>query len=964
MTEQTPDDHGIKPIKKLIITSPYEEPSEHWKFNHYLNKYEKRQGRRPAGYTKATKGSKTGSNAALFEEIPHINRIREKVSAWRLQDYAGSTHITRQLLKRWHDTSLRRPDNRFFYCQLEAIETIIWAHEIGSNDALIRNLGGDGGLFRRLCCKMATGTGKTVVMAMLVVWQVLNDLADRDGSFTRNILVIAPSISVKRRLAVLKPNEPHNYYEKFAIVDKSGLEKLNRARIQIHNWHVLMNAAEQKKPKSSGQASRVMRSIPISDSVFSSNVLDHASRNILVINDEAHHAWRPMNNDETMRREMKEEKERATRWMEGLDKIHKDRHITTCYDFSATPFRPTGHSVSEVERFKWIISDFSLEDAIESGLVKTPRTPKDDDSGQYSEHGMSVFHHIFPEVQDDFKTNRNEREPLPQLVSDAYEILGASWKETRKKWKDDGYNIPPVMITVCNNTKSASRIVNHFESNVGQFGDLVSGMEKIDSVAIDNEYEDGDSSDLRTKIDTVGKVGEPGQDVTHVISVNMLTEGWDAHNVTHIMGLRAFESQLLCEQVVGRGLRRNSYDVDAATGLLLPEYVNVFGIPFSFMPHEGSEDGKANGQPITPVYPVDSKESCKIGWPKGSVKMELRDRLVLDWKKIPSMEVDGRGTITKVMVAPSLSGRHIGGETELKVDGSRLQEFVFRMSSHVYVDLELGTPDPYKLASLIRAVEGYINHGSIKATGVSITEKERYIRALKSNMNDIIKHVANHIKHEETENKYFKPDDPAHPVMSTGTMPKWYSRRKCLQEDDVLKCHLNVGVYDTDPEKKAMQELERNSKIAAWVKNDQHLGFKVPYYFEGSWHDYYPDFLARLENGITVVIEIKGAEEEEARLKQEALDEWIQVVNEDNRYGTWINCGLIRNNAGLKDAIEQAHTGHKASVTSVYTQSSTCPACGKRASGRIEINSIFGFRNINGIIRVQSWCKKCRTSQA
>lgn len=968
MTESAHDDDEVKPIKKLIINSPYEEPKEYWKFDPRLHRYGRRPGRRPAGYTKATGGSKKGSAVASFEEIPHINRIRERVSEWRKQGYAGATRITRQLLSRWHDTSLRRPDSRFFYCQLEAIETIIWAHEIGRDDALIRSLEGDGGPFQRLCCKMATGTGKTVVMAMLIAWQVLNDLADRDGGFTRNILVIAPSISVRRRLAVLKPGEPHNYYEKFAITDGSGLEKLNRAsrRIMIYNWHVLMNAAEQKRPKAAGQAARILRDVPVSDSAFSKRVLGHTARNILVINDEAHHAWRPRNNDGKVRGDMRDEEERATRWMEGLDKIRSDRGITACYDFSATPFRPTGHSVSEVERFKWIISDFSLEDAIESGLVKTPRTPKDDDSGRYSKDNRSRFHHIFPEVKADFRMSRNERDPLPQLVSDAYDILGASWKETLREWRDGGYPIPPVMITVCNNTRSASRIVNHFESNVGQFGDLASGMEKIDSVSIEDDDEGGDSSGLRTKIDTVGRVGEPGQDVTHVVSVNMLTEGWDAHNVTHIMGLRAFESQLLCEQVVGRGLRRSSYDVDASTGLLLPEYVNVFGIPFSFMPHEGSADlDKQAVQYTTEVYPVDSKREFEIGWPRGSVKMELRDRLVLDWRRIPPMEVNGRDVATSVRVAPQLAGRHVGGATELRVDGSRLQEFVFRVSSHVYGDLELGSADPYKLASLIRTVEGYISRGTIKATGVSVTEREKYVRALKANMNDIIMHVAKHIKREETENRYLRLDDPSHPVMSTRTMPRWYSRRRCLQEDDVLKCHLNVGVYDTEPERDAMLELEANSRIAAWVKNDQHLGFRVPYHFEGSWHDYYPDFLARMKDGTAVVIEIKGAEEEAAGRKQEALDEWIQAVNADGRYGTWINCGLVRDRAGLKDAIEQARTGRTRSEDLGGTdRSATCPSCDSHASGTAEIESMFGFRNTNGIIRTQSWCRGCRSDRS
>lgn len=959
MTDSVPNE-GTQAIKKLIITSPYKEPTEYWKFNQSLNEYERRPGRRPAGYTKATRGSKKGSNVAVFEEIPHVNRIREKVSKWKQRGYDGATHITKQLLERWHNTSLRRSDNRFFYCQLEAIETIIWAHEIGCNDPLIRRLDGDGGPFRRLCCKMATGTGKTVVMAMLIAWQVLNYLNDRGAGYTRNILLVAPSISVRRRLAVLKPGDRHNYYEKFAIVDGTGLEKLNRAKITIHNWHVLMNATKQKRP--AGQASRVIRDRPVSNSVFSKRVLGHTSDNILVINDEAHHAWRPMAGDEEMKGDLKEEKERATRWMEGLDKIHKKRTITACYDFSATPFRPTGHSVSEEERFKWIISDFSLEDAIESGLVKTPRTPKKDNSGMYLKDGRSIFHHIFPEVKDDFKSNRNDRDPIPQMVSDAYDILSEDWKETWKKWMNES-NIPPVMITICNNIKSAARIVNHFNVNSGRFENLVEGMEKIDSVAIDDE-EDGDSSDLRKKIDTVGKEGELGQYVTHVISVNMLTEGWDAHNVTHIMGLRAFESQLLCEQVVGRGLRRYSYDVDENTGLLLPEYVNVFGIPFAFMPHEGPETNCPDRYPKIPVYPVDSKREYEIGWPKGSVKMEIRNRLVLNWKKIPPVEVDGRKTTTSVTVAPSLSGKHVGGGTKLQINGSRMQEFVFGISSHVYMDLEMGAADPYKLASLIRAVDSYTNSGRIKATGVSSTEHEKYVRALKTNMNDIVRHVAKHIKSEETENRYFKLDNPVHPTMSTRTMPKWYSGRKdYLKEDEVLKCHLSVGIYDSSLEKEAMWELEDNRMVRAWVKNDQHLGFRVPYHFAGSWHDYYPDFLAVLENGITVIIETKGAEEEAAGRKQEALDEWVETVNGDGSYGTWVNCGMVRDRAGLKDTIDQARSGHKAPKTpaGLLEQSATCPACGTGALGTEEIVSVFGMRTSGGITRRQSWCRKCRT---
>ena len=230
--------------------------------------------------------------------------------------------------------------------------------------------------------------------------------------------------------------------------------------------------------------------------------------------------------------------------------------------------------------------------------------------------------------------------------------------------------------------------------------------------------------------------------------------------------------------------------------------------------------------------------------------------------------------MSSIVVAPSLDGKHIGKGTELKVEESRLQEFVFRVSSNLYSELNLGVADPYKVAGLIRAINRYVNSEKIKVAGVSRNDREKYVRALKTNMNNIVRHVADFIKYERTENTYFKPDDPEHPTMSTKTMSRWYSRRKWLHDDDVSRCHLNVGVCDSELERDAMLELENHTEVVkAWVKNDQHLGFRVPYHHDGAWHDYYPDFLVRLEYGITAVIEMKGAEEEEASKKQKALDD-------------------------------------------------------------------------------------------
>lgn len=633
-------------IEKLIINSPYLEPSEHWSYERETRNFLKKSGRRPAGYVMATPNSKSFDDPGVFIEIQLVNKIRPRVKAWRENGYPGVTGITKRLLEHWQDPEERK-DRRFFFCQLEAIETLIWMTEAPSSERVGIDVQGDGGEFIRWCNKMATGSGKTIVMSMIIAWNFLNKVANpTDGRFSKHALIVAPGLTVKNRLQVLQPSAKDNYYEEFNIVPSSLMEKLRQGKVMIDNWHSLawdtQEKLNQKVEKGQLRSVDQRKRTEISDEAYIRQVLGEMSnaKNMIVINDEAHHAWR-VAAESKVKGVKKEDIEESTIWVGGLDRIHKARGILKCFDLSATPFAPTGKKSQEEALFTWIVSDFGLNDAIEPGLVKTPRVVVRDDGKIKDEQYKSRLYHIYmdDEVYDDITRSAEETESLPDLLINAYYLLGKDWLETKTEWKKVGQKVPPVMITVANRTETSSRIKYAFDHKQILIDELCDPDKtlQIDSRVLEMAESEGEAQEinengsdedsqpkltkkqqaelLRQKVDSVGKVGFPGEQIQNVISVGMLSEGWDAKTVTHIMGLRAFSSQLLCEQVVGRGLRRVSYDVEK-DGIFKPEYVNIFGIPFTFLPHEGGDDiPPPPPQPKTRIYAAPEKSDFAISWP-------------------------------------------------------------------------------------------------------------------------------------------------------------------------------------------------------------------------------------------------------------------------------------------------------------------------------------------------------------
>ncbi len=936
----------MKKIDKLIINSPYAEPKQYWFYNRDNRDFELRSGRRKASYIVATPNSQAFDDPGIQVEIELVNRIRPRVDEWREKDYPGVTGTTKRLLQHWRDEE-ERTHRKFFFCQLEAIETLIWLTEAPQSDKQGIEVPGDGGEFSRWCSKMATGSGKTIVMAQLIAWQVLNKVADnKDKRFSKNVLIVAPGLTVKNRLVVLNPSDLGNYYEEFNIVPQGLMETLRQAKIKIINWHMLawdtQKKLDEKIAKGNLRTVDKRKKTEISDEAYVKDVLgDMASAtNLIVINDEAHHAWR-VAVESKVKGVKKEDIEESTIWVGGLDKINRSRGILQCFDLSATPFAPTGKKASEEALFPWIVSDFGLNDAIESGLVKTPRVVIRDD-GNVDENFRSRLYHIYMDatVKDDIADSRKaqETEPLPDLIKNAYILLGKDWKTVYDDWKTRIPFVPPVMITVANTTYTSARIKYSFDHDSfllnalglgelgnpektlqidssilnkverGEFGEF-NGEENeqdIDEVEEAEEVTDDDTPkekkqtkkefalELRKKIDTVGKIGEPGEQIQNVISVGMLSEGWDAKTVTHIMGLRAFSSQLLCEQVVGRGLRRTEYSVNPETGLFDPEYVNIFGIPFTFLPHEDAGDGPEppKPKPTTEIKTDKEKIAHKISFPNIlRIDHSYKPQLTLNLEKVKALELDPYESITEAQLGAIIAGK----PTKLNITeidlievgmNTRMQTIIFKVASSIYNSEKRpdwkGSKENF-LIQLIAIVEKFINSDKIRFKNPLFNQDEIKKRILLIlNMNKVIQHIWNEIKAINTA-QVTPVFDKEHPIRSTTDLRSWWTSKPCERFD---KTHINFVVVDSKMEFLEARTINDSNLVESFVKND-HLGFAIIYNYQGIVSRYFPDFIIKMKTGEHLILETKGKDTDKDKTKRAFLDEWCRAVNQHGGFGKW-----------------------------------------------------------------------------
>ena len=1003
----------------LIINSAFVEPQQHWAENtdRTLRLEPKR---RPAGYEIID----TRENTRRQVSIPLVDDIRQRVNEWRADGWPGVTGVTLELLNHWWDVD--RVSHRqypFYFCQLEAIETLIWYTEAEAKYRQGISVQGDGGAFERLCNKMATGSGKTTVMAMIITWQVLNALTypKSPRKYSSAVFLVAPGLTVRSRLQVLMPGHTDNYYDSFELCPSEAMrQKLNRADVLIENWHTLMPLKAQERS--------VVKKGKESDEAFTKRVLGKLAihKDLLVINDEAHHAYRTPADVKISKAEAEAlgiDLDEATRWVEGLDRIHKTRRIARCFDLSATPFAPTGRTNTEAGLFTWVVSDFGLNDAIEAGLVKTPRVVVRDDAMPNAQTLRPKLYHLYrePEVAEDLNRKAEAHEALPALVQQAYTLLGADWRETARAWKKAGHLSPPVMLTVCNRTETAARVEHYFtkghahwpelhdpsrtfrvdskvleKAEIGEkasseslfktkLGVLIKALElppekqklldqekkdtgKLALLAVYLRISEGEISHLskltndaqldtlidrakipadargylkgakdyvdrlrdivkaaslgqdreeyllaldkedllRTIVDTVGKRGEAGQDLQNVVSVAMLSEGWDAKNVTHIMGLRAFTSQLLCEQVIGRGLRRVAYDMDD-NGLYLPEFVNVFGVPLSIAMQLG--DGGTSPPPPKPSTQIESlsaRNIYEIKWPNIlRVDQVVRPQLVVEWSNVAVLKIDPTAMAIRAEIAPALGGAADWSQVraidlEKLPEEFRLQRLVFKAAQRAFELLQeqFKGQREYLLFQLVRLVEEFLNSSKIDIPSLFHQNPLRKRILYSLHIDLITQHLMQYVIEQNTL-RLEPVFNGERPIGSTRDMRTWYTTRIAEPTQHSQISHI---VVDSGWEKYAANVAEIHPKVAAWAKND-HLGFSILYLWNGSKRKYIPDFLIRYESGKTLVLEIKGVDSPQDQAKRAALAQWVEAINAHGGFGTWAWDVVVGDAAGMRDVV-------------------------------------------------------------
>jgi type III restriction enzyme len=968
-----------------ILNSPYDPPGRHFSLGPHGPTGEIRVGRRPSesfipipvGRRQKGQTPEATEQEALDFDVTGerreanslINDLRARVDLWRARGYPRVTPISRKLLQHWADPSR---EDRVLFCQREAAETAIYLAEVagrfGEPDFRRRvdeenRVHNDG--LPRVALKMATGTGKTIVMAMLIAWQTANKAFNRrDVRFTNRFLVVTPGITIRDRLRVLLPADDVNYYAERDLVPPDLWSTLQEASIFITNYHTFLLRDAREIQGVSSNTRKVLRAgrpdpFRETESLMAERVLrDLGGRGggeILVLNDEAHHCYQDkLLQDETADAEAKERNEGARVWFRGLRAIARKAGVKAIYDLSATPFYLGGSGYNEGYIFPWAVSDFSLMDAIESGIVKVPRVPVDDDATSR----LPVFLNLWEYIGDQLPKRAGRKAASdsgwvpPAELEAALRSLYHSYEDRFRAWERDLADLgepPPVFIVVCPNTIVSKLVYDWIAGQevvqpdgtkplrpgaLGLLSNVLDGawLRRPPTILIDSaQLESGESMKqdfkdaagreidvfkaefrrrnpgadvdhltdedlLREVMNTVGKRGKLGEHVRCVVSVSMLTEGWDANTVTHILGIRRFGSQLLCEQVVGRGLRRRSY-VPNAEGHFEPEYADIYGVPFAFIPSDRTVPAPKPASPPVEVRALDDRLDLRIVFPKvDGYRPELPDApLRFDHAAARAVHVD------REVVATWNENQGVIGVAETQelteVRRARLQEVAFEVAADTLRRKFAGHDGvlkPWLFPALVDLTKRWLDPASGIVTFAEGTPMGYLLLAEpKAQAAEAVFHAV--ARHADDRLEILLPI--LRPFDGKGsTDDVSFRTRKVTIE--TRKSPVNMVVLD-GPKGNTWEEalaelLEEDQRVASYVKND-HLGFTIPYVWEGRGHYYLPDFLARLgseDDGVTrtLIIEVSGGRKDpiQAAVKAAtARDQWCRAVNNLGTFGRW-----------------------------------------------------------------------------
>ena len=979
-----------------ILNSPYEYPGRHWELDDDGQPTQHvEEKRRPAQLISPVPKPKKRKKASAQEEIVFdeghdlstkeqqyataiINEVRGHVDAWRRLPNPAQWQVTPEtarLLQHWrhHTFSHTRP----FFCQVEAVETVIWLTEVARHskpgkrllDHLARANKDANPELMRLAIKLATGTGKTTVMAMIIAWQTINAVRRPGSAFTRGFLVVTPGLTVRDRLRVLKPNDPDSYYTSGELVPRDLCDDMQKAEIVITNYHAL-KPREQVELSAGGRALLKGRTGDIpstteTDGQMLRRVMPALMKfkNILAINDEAHHCYRekpPEADDANLKGEEKKEatqnNEAARVWISGLEVVKRKLGLSRVIDLSATPFFLQGSGYAEGTLFPWTMNDFSLMDAIECGIVKLPRVPV---AENIPSNEMPMYRNLWEHIRKDMPKRGRGKDAdldplkLPARLQTALDALYGHYKDTSELWERAGVRVPPCFIIVCQNT-AISKLLYDFISGFHRknedgtttlengrlplfrnFDDTTGNpLARPNTLLIDSEQlEAGDALDknfrrmaadeidrfrrdiiertrdphaadtltdqdlLREAMNTVGKHGQLGGKIRCVVSVSMLTEGWDANTVTHILGVRAFGTQLLCEQVIGRALRRQSYDLNESgedAGRFNAEYADIFGIPFDFTAKPVIAPPPPPRETVQVKAVSPDRDALEIRFPRvASYRVELpQERLTASFNDESILE------LSPDLVGPSITHNAgiIGQGVDLDLQhlgDMRPSTLVFELTKHLLYTQWRDAGDEPKLhlfGQLKRIAKQWLET-CLVCKGGTYPAQLMYQELGDIACERITAGITRAMQDRHPIQALLDPYNPAgstrHVRFNTSKRDRWETN------GPPPKNHVNWVVLDSDWEGEFCRVAESHPKVVAYTKN-HNLGFEVPFRFGSESRTYRPDFIVLVDDGhgpddfLRLVVEIKGYRREDAKEKKSTMDTyWVPGVNNLKAYGRW-----------------------------------------------------------------------------
>ncbi|TAK72116.1 MAG: restriction endonuclease [Betaproteobacteria bacterium] len=984
-------------FEKPILNSPYAYPIRHWELDEVgqptqkivetrrraefitpIPKPKKRKGAAQQDSLLFDEGAGLTTSKQRYDHTAIINSVRQQVDAWRKLPNTNDWRVTPEtarLLQHWrqHKFGGIRP----FFCQIEAVETAIWLTEVAPQagkvgESFIAHLADSNNEanpeLMRLALKLATGAGKTTVMAMLIAWQTINAVRrPQSKRFTRGFLVVAPGLTIKDRLRVLQPNDPDSYYASRELVPNDLLIEVHKAKIVITNFHAF-KLRERIELSKGGRSLLQGRGEELNTLETEGQMLQRVMpdlmgmKNILVLNDEAHHCYRakPGAGEEDLkgdeRKEAEKNKEAARLWINGLEAVKRKLGVARVIDLSATPFFLSGSGYAEGTLFPWTMSDFSLMDAIECGIVKLPRVPVADNiPGNEMPMFRNLWEHIRAKMPKKGRGKAGVLDPrdLPPQLQTALDALYGHYAKTFALWVEKKVSVPPCFIVVCNNT-STSKLVYDYISGFQQESEdgtsqLVFGrlplfqnhdehgnpLSRPRTLLIDSEQlESGEGLDesframasdeidrfrreilarggklagelqqgkeiddvtlLREVMNTVGKREQLGADIRCVVSVSMLTEGWDANTVTHVLGVRAFGTQLLCEQVIGRALRRQSYELNE-DGLFNVEYADVLGIPFDFTAKPVVAPPQPPRETITVKAVRPDRDALEIRFPRvEGYRVELpEERLTAQFDKDSVLDL----TPELVGATRTRNSGIIGEAVDLNLVHTgdiRPSQVVYELTSHLLLtkwrDAD-GAPQLHLFGQLKRIVKQWLDEKRLDCRGGTYPAQLKY----KMLADMACERIMAGIMRTSVGKRPIKAVlDPYNPVGSTAHVRFNTSRSDRWETNGPPpKCHINWVLLDSDWEGEFCRVAESHPRVRAYVKN-HNLGLEVPYRYGSETRKYLPDFIVRVDDGhgeedlLNLIVEIKGYRREDAKEKKSTMDAyWVPGVNNLGTHGRW-----------------------------------------------------------------------------